>query len=738
MANKMTPNEMLSTMDRMHKYLKAKEEKGDTLNEREQRALYEFENPTPQDANLPLNFGPHISNLLNSFTSWTDNALGYARGTASDVLGTEPGLQDIAQGVSMYAPDAAPASAADIAAAQEFQSVQKAHELQPALSTAVNIGAPTLASLAWGPSGIAKQMVLGGAWGFQQGAGMEDQADASTIEGLKERAKSGLPTAGIGIVAPPLVSLLGKAGGKVLQGGGALRNLRAPITAGKRIGRRAFDEALGAAKKTRETFDDFTKRILAQISPGGSLADLSGMRELIEFSVSTSQGAAKNARKWIANRASGRLDRLQTQMSEVFGDEGLFPIELGGLIQARGSHAKSLYDKAFRTREGGRRGFLVDSFRKPVDRGNVSVSTLRSVGQADTAKGILYKMSPYMDQIQERARIIAARNKIELPENIEFTPEGIFKLVAETPAAAAAGNVTRTRLARMDMEYVHYLRLAMDELVEDSASGVIRQVPESFNVLRKELMDSLTSQSPLYNAAAKNWGGDGLAAAAMKRGNNIDQVADDFDVVARLSDGEKEAYRMGVVQNIIKRINNGDIPDNIDSYREALRGTFFTAKTGAKEFDKFWKGLTDELQIARTNKVIEGTPTVITKTALKEASDKTGGPIERVWQTLTQMTPASGEAAKQESANEIWRLLSNEYSRNPKKIIKILNNLEGNLSPQAVINNFPWMRRFIEGVSGSPAIPVGAAATTLQAQEGNLPNLNRRQFRQDLQSLVGR
>ena len=62
MANKMTPNEMLSTMDRMHKFLKAKEERGDTLNEREQRALYEFENPAPPDTNLPLNFGPHISN----------------------------------------------------------------------------------------------------------------------------------------------------------------------------------------------------------------------------------------------------------------------------------------------------------------------------------------------------------------------------------------------------------------------------------------------------------------------------------------------------------------------------------------------------------------------------------------------------------------------------------------------------------------------------------------------------
>lgn len=733
MANKMTPNEMLSTMDRMHKFLKAKEERGDTLNEREQRALYEFENPAPQDANLPLNFGPHISNLLNSFTSWTDNALGYARGTASDVLGTEPGLQDIAQGVSMYAPDAAPASAADIAAAQELQSVEKAHELQPALSTAVNIGAPALASLALGPSGIAKQMILGGAWGFQQGAGMEDEADASTIEGLKERAKSGLPTAGIGVAAPVGAHLLGKVGGKLLQGGGALRNLRAPIAQGKRMGRKALDEALGAAKKTGETFDDFTNRILAQISPGGALADLGGMRELIEFSVTTSQGAAKKARKWAADRNSGRLTRLQTKLSEVFGDEGLFPIELGGFIQHRSAEAKRLYDKAFTTGEGGRRGFLVDSFRKPIDKGNVSVSTLQSAGQASTAKGILHKMAPYMDQIQERARLIAGRNNIELPENIEFTPEGIFKLVAETPAAAAAGNVTRTRLARIDMEYVHYLRLAMDELAEDSANGVIRQLPDSFNVLRGELMDSLISQSPLYSAAANNYAGNGLVAAAMRRGSNIDQFADDFDVIARLSGAEKEAYRIGVVQNIIKRINNGDIPDNIDSYKEALRGTFITAKTGAKEFETFWKGLTDELQTARTNTVIEGTPAVITKTALKEARDQKGGPIERIWQTLTEMTPASGEAQKQAAADEIWRLLSME---NPKKVEKILNKLGDNLSPEAVVNNFPWMRQFIE--RSSRTIPFSAAATQTQAQEGNLPNLNRRQFRQDLQSLVGR
>ena len=69
------------------------------------------------------------------------------------------------------------------------------------------------------------------------------------------------------------------------------------------------------------------------------------------------------------------------------------------------------------------------------------------------------------------------------------------------------------------------------------------------------------------------------------------------------------------------------------------------------------------------------------------------------------MTPASGEAQKQAAADEIWRLLSME---NPKKVEKILNKLGDNLSPEAVVNNFPWMRQFIE--RSSRTIPFSAAA----------------------------
>lgn len=155
-----------------------------------------------------------------------------------------------------------------------------------------------------------------------------------------------------------------------------------------------------------------------------------------------------------------------------------------------------------------------------------------------------------------------------------------------------------------------------DEIVEGFRNEYgklqLDQYGRAVNNARAVYRDTLADTFPTYGAALKAWSGPSQALDAMNLGRrvlsgDVDQTA---QAIAKMTPGEKDMFRIGAARALIDKVRGtGDTKDltKINNVwgSDAIRDRVAAAFDSPKSFEEFSDFMKREMDMARTNRVID-------------------------------------------------------------------------------------------------------------------------------------
>jgi len=495
-------------------------------------------------------------------------------------------------------------TARNVATEMERQPVRKFREEHPYQAMGAEVmGALPLALVSsltptgWARRGLAS-MFGGGLYGFGQGEGTRERV---TGAGLGATA-GGVLGFGVPALAAPVKSLLRKAGQAVFQG---------PVRAGTLAGRKVFREAIEAGGNS---IQEAIKSVTNKTGRMYTLADIGpNTQSYIDFAAHIPGKSRDKVIEFLTKRRAGRINRLNSDLEKAFGVEGRYFDEFAALKKARSGRGKELYNNAFYLPSQG------------------VVSKVKRTIPLDDNLNILFQR-PSMQRAFKEAQRIAREKGVSLPKNIEFTPDGIVSVRTIKGKPGQADQVIRSHLKNLDAEFLHYLKLGLDDVVFKSK----RTGAAGGNLLfeqkatRKAFLNYLDVYNPAYKKARNAWAGDTQVMDAMESGRGLfklkpDELADD---VANMTKSELEAFQQGSIQAMIERLDDGVAGTNIlrdiqkGRIKKLIRSTFPSGEDGEKSFTKYYSSLGDELEMMGTERYITGQSATLPRAIIKENVEK--------------------------------------------------------------------------------------------------------------------
>lgn len=618
----------------------------------------------------------------------SDEAIGTVRSLFSDVPET------VASGLTQIG---VPTSPRQAGVAIEQLGLREYGQEYPARSIGLELTGGMIPALAsrgrTAPESITmatgKAAGLGGISGFGAAEG-----------GFGERAESGVAGAVISGVATPILQTGGKLVGRGYRGA-VDAMFSSPQRLGKDAARNAVREAL---ESDVGSVDEALQVILSKQGKPYTLADVGpNTRAYIDAANTLPGPGKKEAQAFLAARDKGSLARITSDIQEAFGADAGFFDEFNALKIARQDTGKNLYGKAFQV-------------QVPVTTEFTSLMTRPSIVAA-----------------LDRAKNIAAERGVKLPDvRIEngklLTKDGEVKAI--------------------DTELMHYIKMGLDDLVftgKSPTSGIGATQLGSIKETRARLLNYIDRNNPSYKQARNYWADDTAAMDAMQAGRNFFRA--DYDEMAadvrRMSESEKEAFRIGAMQQVMDRIGGAQVgqtvtapvgsparnllkdPKNV----RLMRLTFPEGKGGQQQFDRFISKLNDEVEMRTTSQVVlAGSQTAGRQEAVgrlrEEAkrelprgasvADLILGALRRDFQGVEQQQLMS-------TANEIVRTLT---ETNPQKLQQIAQELQGSRAIDVFRRTapelLPTLGRAALGPYAISALSGSAAPGVSQAMPGLL------------------
>ena len=409
-----------------------------------------------------------------------------------------------------------------------------------------------------------------GGSGFAYGAG--------SGEGLQDKLTQGAITAPFGAAAGAATTLLAKPIAKV---GGTLKNTF--TTPAKKGEKEAVKLVKQAIEYDKTNIDDAIKYILDRSGKQYSLADIGPNSRAYLDAVNVLPGLGKKtAFDFLTKRNSGTLNRIKSDLTDVFGEQGSYFETYKALESVRKSSGQKMYKKAFEK-------------KVPVTE---DLTSLLETDVMQEALGKAYK--------------IANAQKVKLP-NLKIVNGKLF-----TDKDKLITNI--------DTKFLHYMKLGLDDTLYTSkspTSGVGKTLLRANTQIKHEFLDYLDSNNTAYKSARNQWAEKSAIMDALDSGRNIlkpstnvDELADE---IIRMSQSEKLAFRNGVMNTIIDKMESSvfdeasgrgtNLAYNIiktPKNKKLLRLTFPKGKEGQKTFDKFMSKLNDEVQIKDTANTVIG------------------------------------------------------------------------------------------------------------------------------------
>lgn len=527
----------------------------------------------------------------------------------------------------------------------ERKALEQYQKQNPITSLGYEMGgavAPAIATFgASAPLSAAKvgtTAMKAGASGFAYGAG--------SGEGLQDKLTQGAITAPFAATTGAATTLLAKPVAKI---GKTIKSaFESPAKKGEKEAVKLVKQAL---EYDKTNIDEAIKYILERSGKEFSLADIGPNSRAYLDAVNVLPGPGKKtAMDFLLKRNGGALDRIKSDLSDVFGEQGSYFDTYKALEAVRKSSGQKMYQKAFEK-------------KVPVSE---ELTSLLKTDVMQDALNTAYK--------------IANAEKVKLP-NLIIGKNG--KLFTQKGA----------EVTDIDTKFLHYIKLGLDDTIYTSKSGPnpVGNTLLRLNTERKhEFLDFLDSNNPAYKAARNQWAEKSAIMDALDSGRNIlkpstnvDELADE---ITRMSQSEKLAFRNGVINTIIDKMESSvfdatsgrgtNLAYNIiktPKNKKLLRLTFPQTPQGTRSFNKFMSKLNDEIQIKDTANTVVGNSATVgraeavgqIKKIVEPGDIQNLSPVGLIYGLFKSDYAGASEEASIAAANKLSKML---IETDPKKL----------------------------------------------------------------------
>lgn len=555
-----------------------------------------------------------------------------------------------------------------------FEQVQKE---QPVAALAAEIGGAAVpALLSFGATapvsatGIGTAATRAGLAGIAYGAG--------GAEGVTERIGPALSTGAISAAGGAATQLIARPVAKVAKEVKA--SFQKPEKMGKEAAQKLVKEALDYDKT------DINSAIKYITDKGGkqySLADIGPNTRAYLDAVNVLPGKGKKeAQDFLKKRNEGMLTRIKSDLQEAFGSKASYFDTYKALESARSEGGKLLYKKAMEK-------------KIPID---------------DEFVEILKK--PSARNAFKKAYELAAEAGVKLPRiNLKNG-----KMYTEQGYAVKA----------IDTKLLHWMKLSLDDSIytgRTPLSGVGSTQLNLQKATKNEFLDYMDKHNKTYKRARDEWSEKTAIMDKLELGRKFDAPGQNVEEIAeeitKMSKSELEAFRNGVLNNIIEKMEKSvaiggrgtNMAFNIiktPRSRKLLRSTFEPGKSGDAKFNKFIDNLTDEIDIKDTSNLIIGNSAtagrqeaVSTVKGLVQPSDfQNLSPVGLVYSMLKADNPQLQERAARAAADELTRIL---IETNPASLKMIAKELSDKKTFSGILQNY--IPKGFENIAKAPISP---------------------------------
>lgn len=583
---------------------------------------------------LPNALGAGLAGLSMNFS---DEAIGSLRGFFggdADIVSQATGMSPVEAGKEL----------------ERFGQQQYSEQSPKSAFAAELTGASIPAILTRGKT-APESLMMAGAKSFGSGAlGGYGASEGDIAQQAKEAGFGGA----LATAATPVLKFAGNLAGKVYRSA-----TDAMFSSPNRLG---VDAARSLLKEAIEndagSVDEALAMVLSKSGKSYALADVGpNTRAYLDAANVLPSPSKKIAKDFLEKRDKGSLERLTSDIQDAFGSRAAFFDEFNALKQARSELGQKLYGRALK----------------------------KQIPVSKQFTDLLNR--PSMAQAFDRAKAIAAENGVDLPD--VFLQNG--KLMTDT------GEVTA-----VDTKLLHYMKMGLDDLVftgKSPASGLGATQLNSIKGTRAQFLKFIDENNKTYKVARDYWASDTAAMDAMQSGRNFfkvdpDELAADLRQMSR---SEKEAFRLGAMQQIMDNIGGAQVGDTVVSpvgnvarnliknpkNVRLIRLTFPDGKDGDKRFQKFIGNLNDEVEVRTTSmQVLGGSQTATRQEAVKNIREGAQSqmpqgqtPMDLFMNIIGKNREAATDAQMSSAASELTRVLT---ETDPNRLATIGRQISGN------------------------------------------------------------
>ena len=339
----------------------------------------------------------------------------------------------------------------------------------------------------------------------------------------------------------------------------------------------------------------------------------------------------KLTRDFLEARQSGRFGRLNSDLIKAFGPQASYFETLDALIQTRKAEAAPLYKKAFMQEvplDGLKLQFNPSATPEVIPRTidlNQEFIFKNSEGstEVDSINTLLNR--PSLQRAARKAEEIALEDNVVLPD-FEMTTNGL---------AFASGENKGKLIDEVDMQFLHYMKLALDNelsIANKPLSTSMGNVELAKMMNSKNKFLTILDSNPEYKQAREIFAGSMATQEAMDFGLNIftnkAYNANPEKVIGLYNDSEKEAFRNGVFESVLRKMEKSTDSSNMGlkiignpQNRKLLR-LAFPEDMGEDTFNEFISNFQQEIDSRAVEiRVLSGSQTA-QRTALADKYQK--------------------------------------------------------------------------------------------------------------------
>lgn len=516
----------------------------------------------------------------------------------------------------------------DEALGNELRKLKQAREQYPVQSFASQLasdivgGGTALKAMKLGGTTVKQALAGGAVLGGLSAAG-ETQADLASSQGLADTASGALYGAGGGVVGQQLGKAIGQSVPFVKGVAERFRKTTPEVIMSRAI---KPDEALQEATKLGGKIQE--GRITTLPEQGNE--SILGLTRIL----GKTQGSNKIIKDYLENKTAGSAKRVGDVINKNISAEGFFDT-LDNTIARRKELSTPLYERAYNEGDVA----LKQAMSMPST-GDVKVGRVRELINDDRIKNAI-----------QSARKDYGINQ-EIPD--------------------------------ISIQSLHGARQVIDDIIGSAKRAGENNKARSYMDLKNKINNVIYDVAPTMKEADKTFAGFSALKNAQEEGLKFNQYRNGEEVkraFSKLSDGEKETFRIGVKDYLLDKVakSSDRNPAKAIFGNQLERRKIQALFDNPKQFTDFTKRLNDEIRVfdtkqrvlggSRTDFNLEEQNQLLDKIAQGAVNAKTFG-VADVLLTAKNLIQKKYYGLNEQTAKQLAKIMID-----PEKSVNLLNNV---------------------------------------------------------------